>query len=66
MVYVVDSNDREQIGEAGDDLHRMLNEDELRDADLLVFADNQVRPFILALPIQVQAGLGPPSPKLDD
>jgi len=31
------------LGEARDELFRMLNEDELRDAALLVFANKQVR-----------------------
>ena len=39
---MVDSNDRERIGEAREELARMLNEDELRDAVLLVFANKQV------------------------
>jgi hypothetical protein len=39
---VVDSNDRERIGEAREELSRMLAEDELRDAVLLVFANKQV------------------------
>ena len=39
---MVDSNDRERSGEARDELARMLNEDELRDAILLVFANKQV------------------------
>ena len=43
MIFVVDSNDRERIGEAREELSRMLNEDELRDAVLLVFANKQVR-----------------------
>ena len=41
---MVDSNDRDRIGEARDELHRMLNEDELRDAVLLVFANKQDLP----------------------
>lgn len=39
---MVDSNDRERIGEAKEELSRMLGEDELRDAALLVFANKQV------------------------
>lgn len=39
----MDSNDRERVGEARDELTRMLNEDELRDATLLIFANKQVR-----------------------
>ena len=30
LIFVVDSNDRDRIGEAHDELHRMLAEDELR------------------------------------
>lgn len=40
---MVDSNDRERMGEAREELNRMLQEDELRDAKLLVFANKQVR-----------------------
>ncbi len=42
LIFVVDSNDRERIGEAREEMTRMLNEDELRDAVLLVFANKQV------------------------
>ena len=42
---MVDSNDRERVQEAREELCRMLNEDELRDAVLLVFANKQVRQF---------------------
>lgn len=42
LIFVVDSNDRERSGEARDELARMLAEDELRDAVLLVFANKQV------------------------
>jgi hypothetical protein len=38
---VVDSNDRERVSEAREELARMLAEDELRDAVLLVFANKQ-------------------------
>lgn len=44
LIFVVDSNDRDRIGEARDELMRMLNEDELRDACLLVFANKQDLP----------------------
>ncbi len=43
LIFVVDSNDRERVQEAREELSRMLNEDELRDAVLLVFANKQVR-----------------------
>ncbi|XP_050204630.1 ADP-ribosylation factor 1-like isoform X2 [Mercurialis annua] len=41
LIFVVDSNDRERISEARDELHRMLSEEELRVATLLVFANKQ-------------------------
>jgi len=44
IIFVVDANDRERITEARDELNRMLNEDELRDALLLVFANKQDLP----------------------
>ncbi|KAF2286665.1 hypothetical protein GH714_023353 [Hevea brasiliensis] len=44
LIFVVDSNDRDRVVEARDELHRMLNEDELRDALLLVFANKQDLP----------------------
>jgi GTPase SAR1 family protein len=40
---VVDSNDRERIGEAAEELQKMLREEELRDVVLLVLANKQVR-----------------------
>jgi len=44
IIFVVDSNDRERISEAREELQRMLNEDELRDALLLIFANKQDLP----------------------
>jgi len=44
LIFVIDSNDRERVGEAKEELMRMLNEDELRDAILLVFANKQDLP----------------------
>jgi len=44
LIFVVDSNDKERIQEARDELNRMLGEDELRDAVLLVFANKQDLP----------------------
>ncbi|XP_039035388.1 ADP-ribosylation factor 1-like [Hibiscus syriacus] len=44
LIFVVDSNDRERATEAKDELHRMLNEDELSNATLLVFANKQDLP----------------------
>ncbi|KAJ1734718.1 Arf GTPase arf1 [Coemansia biformis] len=44
IIFVVDSNDRDRISEARDELQRMIGEDELRDAILLVFANKQDLP----------------------
>ncbi|KAL5247478.1 hypothetical protein ACHWQZ_G019380 [Mnemiopsis leidyi] len=44
LIFVIDSNDRERIGEAREELGKMLNEDELRDAVLLCFANKQDLP----------------------
>lgn len=41
MVFVIDSTDIERLEIAADELRSMLNEDELRDAALLVFANKQ-------------------------
>jgi len=44
IIFVVDSNDRERISEARDELRRMSDEADLRDALLLVFANKQDLP----------------------
>ena len=51
IIFVVDSNDRDRIDDSKDyehsakeELNRMLSEDELRDAVLLVFANKQDLP----------------------
>ena len=44
IIFVVDSNDRDRINEAREELTRMLSEDELRDALLLIFANKQDLP----------------------
>jgi len=46
---VVDSNDRERISEAAEELNKMLNEDELRDAAVLVFANKQDLPNAMSV-----------------
>ncbi|KAK3300263.1 ADP-ribosylation factor family-domain-containing protein [Chaetomium fimeti] len=49
IIFVVDSNDRERVTEAREELQRMLNEDELRDALLLVFANKQDLPNAMSV-----------------
>ncbi|XP_003967149.1 ADP-ribosylation factor 4-like [Takifugu rubripes] len=49
LIFVVDSNDRERVTEAKEELTKMLGEDELREAVLLVFANKQDLPNALAI-----------------
>lgn len=44
LIFVVDSNDKDRISEAQDELSKMLKEDELTDAVLLIFANKQDLP----------------------
>merc|ERR1712204_21195 len=44
LIYVVDSNDRDRTEDAREELMKMLDEDEMRDAVLLVFANKQDLP----------------------
>uniref|UniRef100_A0A8P0SUU1 ADP ribosylation factor 4 n=15 Tax=Laurasiatheria TaxID=314145 RepID=A0A8P0SUU1_CANLF len=49
LIFVVDSNDRERIQEGAEELQKMLQEDELRDAVLLLFANKQDLPNAMAI-----------------
>ncbi|PKA47854.1 ADP-ribosylation factor 1 [Apostasia shenzhenica] len=49
LIFVIDSNDRERISEARDELHRMLSEDELQGATLLIFANKQDLPNAMSI-----------------
>merc|ERR1712170_143725 len=49
LIFVIDSNDRERIAEANEELKKMLSEDELRDAALLVFANKQDLPNAMSV-----------------
>jgi len=55
LVYVVDSSDRDRMGEARDALFRLLAEDELQNAILLVFANKQDLPNAMSQPEIVEA-----------
>uniref|UniRef100_A0A7S0ZUW7 ADP-ribosylation factor n=1 Tax=Noctiluca scintillans TaxID=2966 RepID=A0A7S0ZUW7_NOCSC len=44
LIYVVDSNDRDRVEDAKEELNKMMNEDEMRDAVVLVFANKQDLP----------------------
>lgn len=47
IVFVVDSNDPARIAEASEELQRLVGEDELRDALILVFANKQDLPHAM-------------------
>jgi len=44
LIFVVDSNDRDRADDAREELQKMLNEDEMKDAVILVFANKQDLP----------------------
>merc|ERR1719240_2603958 len=44
LIFVVDSNDRDRIEDAREELTKILNEDEMREAVVLVFANKQDLP----------------------
>nr|XP_002130554.1 ADP-ribosylation factor 4-like [Ciona intestinalis] len=44
IIFVVDSNDRERLEEARDELHKMIQEEELKDSYILIFANKQDLP----------------------
>jgi small GTP-binding protein len=49
VVFVVDSSDCFRINEACDELHRMANEEELRNLPILIFANKQDLPVAFTL-----------------
>ncbi|GCB68510.1 ADP-ribosylation factor 4-like [Scyliorhinus torazame] len=49
LIFVVDTNDRERIQEASAELHKIIQEDELKDAVLLVFANKQDLPNAMTI-----------------
>ncbi|XP_028262303.1 ADP-ribosylation factor 5-like [Parambassis ranga] len=57
LIFVVDSNDSERIKDAADELHKMLEEDELRGVATLVFANKQDLPRAMSVS-DITEGLG--------
>ena len=57
IIFVVDSNDTERIDDAREELHKMLAEEELKDACLLVMANKQDLPGAMTPP-DIADGLG--------
>lgn len=45
IIYVVDSSDTERISTSASEFHKILEEDELKDALILVYANKQVYSF---------------------
>ena len=56
VIFLVDSNDPDRLGEARDELHKLLADDLLRGARLLVIANKQDLPAAMP-PDKVAAGL---------
>ena len=44
LIFVVDSADAERMDEARQELHRIINDREMKDANILVFANKQDLP----------------------
>ncbi|KAA6421324.1 hypothetical protein WJX79_010974 [Trebouxia sp. C0005] len=57
IIYVVDSSDTERVGTSREEFHAVLQEEELKDALLLVYANKQDLPGALS-DAQVAEGLG--------
>eukprot|EP00448_Togula_jolla_P004230 CAMPEP_0170608752 /NCGR_PEP_ID=MMETSP0224-20130122/21753_1 /TAXON_ID=285029 /ORGANISM="Togula jolla, Strain CCCM 725" /LENGTH=236 /DNA_ID=CAMNT_0010934001 /DNA_START=80 /DNA_END=790 /DNA_ORIENTATION=- len=55
LIFVVDSNDRDRLEDASDQLEKMLEEDELQEAPLLVMANKQDLPNAMKVPAIVEA-----------
>jgi len=47
LIFVIDSSDRHRIDEAREELHAMVNKDELRKAVVLVYANKQDLPHAM-------------------
>jgi signal recognition particle receptor subunit beta len=56
LIFVIDSNDRDRIDEARTELTRIIQDREMKDALLLVFANKQ----------DLQGGTYIPSPNADE
>jgi len=49
LIFVVDSNDRERVSEAAEELGKMLREEELKDVVVLVLANKQDLPNAMSV-----------------
>ncbi|KAF3849677.1 hypothetical protein F7725_019396 [Dissostichus mawsoni] len=57
LIFVVDCADRDRIDEAKQELHRIINDREMRDAIILIFANKQDLPDAMK-PHEIQEKLG--------
>jgi len=57
LIFVVDCADRDRIDEARQELHRIINDREMRDAIILIFANKQDLPEAMK-PHEIQEKLG--------
>ncbi|OMJ16609.1 ADP-ribosylation factor 6 [Smittium culicis] len=57
LIFVIDSSDRDRIEEAKNELHRIINDREMKDVLLLVFANKQDLPNAMT-PSEVTQSLG--------
>ncbi|XP_007892562.1 ADP-ribosylation factor 6 [Callorhinchus milii] len=57
LIFVVDSTDRDRIDEARKELYRVINDREMRNAIILVFANKQDMPHAMK-PHEIQEKLG--------
>ncbi len=55
IIYVVDSSDTERIGTSAAEFHAILDEEELKDALILVYANKQVLSLPSGLPAHREA-----------
>ena len=49
IIYVVDSSDTDRVGTSREEFHAILQEEELKDALLLVYANKQARKLSLSV-----------------
>ncbi|KAI8341933.1 CPS1 protein [Chlamydoabsidia padenii] len=57
LIFVIDSQDRDRIDEARQELHRIMSDREMKDCLLLVFANKQDLPGVMS-PAEVTEKLG--------
>jgi signal recognition particle receptor subunit beta len=49
LIYVVDSNDRDRLEEAADELWSVLNNEEIKNVPVLVLANKQDMPYAMTV-----------------